>query len=81
MAKFKADATVTITFETEIDTDEIDAFDPEEGNDLDKTDPDDVHDYLVDEYNDESRLIDVLNDGSFSVSSVSVNVEPIKASK
>jgi hypothetical protein len=78
--KHRVEATITITFDTEVDTDDFEEF-TEEGTDLDPTDKDHVHDVMVDVYNDEDQLLEVLNENGFSVGRVDITVEPKKEEK
>jgi hypothetical protein len=77
MAKHKVEATITLSFETEVDTDDLEEF-TDEDSELDASDSDAVHDVMVDIYNDEDSLLETLNENGFSVSKVEVKVEPAK---
>jgi len=80
MAKHKVEATITLTFDTEVDTDDLDQF-TENDSDLDAEDSDAVHDVLMDIYHDPDLLIEVLNNESFLVDKVKIEVTHSKEKK
>ena len=86
--KYNVSAVVQVTTDFEFDTDqEPEAFiptgaKPDDPDRLDPTDPDVVHDWFVDQLDDQDYLLAVLTDHSFTTDRVSdVEVKEIKPAK